>query len=445
MTQNHRINNSLPYLYLVSLVLALTFFYTPASAKLTIEITRGNDNAIPVAIVPFNWSGEDMLPEDVASILNNDFKLSGTFKTVDNSVFLSYPQFGDIIHYSDWKQIGADYVVVGKITYKNGNYEINYQVHNTNRKTKILEGKINSTATILRPASHKISDKIYEEITNTPGIFSTKILYVVANRHSQEHTDYELVYADMDGYRPEIILQSNQPILAPSWAPNAQKIAYVSFEAGRPAIYVQELATGKREKMTNFKGLNSSPVWSPDGRELALVLSKSGNPDIYTMNVSTKKIKRITHHFAIDNEPAWMPSGDPRLIFTSNRSGSAQIYELNMKTDSIKRLTFSGKFNARAKVFPDGKAIALVHKGVNNKSDYNIAVLNRVTGRLDILTSTPFEDSPSISPNGQMLIYSAQDGNKGVLGIISKDGKSNYRIPSTDGDVREPSWSPYIN
>lgn len=195
--------------------------------------------------------------------------------------------------------------------------------------------------------------------------------------------------------------------------------------------------------MASFKGLNSAPVWSPDGKRLALVLSRDGNPNIYIMNVATKKLMQVTDHFSIDNEPGWMPDGKS-LVFTSNRGGSAQIYQISVTGGDARRMTFDGRFNARAKVFPDGRTIAMVHKG-KGSSDYNVALLDLDSGRMRTLTSMAFEDSPTVAPNGKMLIYSAQDGQRGVLGIISVDGKVSYRLPSKGGDVREPAWSPYMH
>ena len=427
----------------VQVMLLLVLCLQQVRADLTIEITRGNDQAVPIAVVPFNWNGKGTLPEDIDDIIANDLKLSGQFKPLDQSSFLSFPSSADKVHFRDWSMLGVTHLVIGKVSaLSDDQYRIVVRLLDVERQQSIVEAEIESPGAQLHLAAHNFSDIVYENITGIPGIFFTKILYVLARRHSAERTDYQLVYADMDGRHAVTVLRSSEPILAPSWAPDSIRIAYVSFETGRPAIYIQNLLTGKRQKITDFKGLNSAPVWSPDGTKLALVLSRSGNPDIYTLDVATKKLTQVTRHFAIDNEPAWMPDGKS-LVFTSNRGGSAQIYQIPATGGNARRLTFEGRFNARAKVFPDGQSIAMVHKG-EHRPDYNIAVLNLKTGRTRILTSTPFEDSPSISPNGRMLIYAAQDGQRGVLGIISADGQTSFRLPSGEGDVREPAWSPYL-
>lgn len=197
-------------------------------------------------------------------------------------------------------------------------FEVSYQLFDIVRQKSILKGRVRGVESQLRGLAHHISDAVYEKITGIPGDFSTRIMYVTAHRKSADNTEYRLNYADADGQRQREILRSREPILSPSWSPDGSRVAYVSFESGRPAIYIQELATGKRQKLTNFKGLNSSPVFSPDGKQVALVLSKGDNPDIYVMDLATGKLSQVTSHFSIDTEPDWMPDGKS-LVFTSNR------------------------------------------------------------------------------------------------------------------------------
>ena len=428
----------------VFLFSCLMLMVSLARAELTIEITQGNDQAVPVAVVPFAWNGKGVLPEDIAGIVGNDLRLSGQFAPVPSSQFLGFPAKANEVYFGDWKRLGTSYLVIGQVSELPGQrYQVNYELFDVLAQKSIVRGQVAGNRNQLRSVAHSISDAVYQKITGVKGFFSTRIVYVVAKRHSEKNTDYKLVYADMDGHRAVPILQSKEPILAPSWSPDGRKLAYVSFETGRPAIYIQELATGRRERISSFRGLNSAPKWSPDGKKIAMVLSKSGNPDIYVLDLTTRALTQVTRHYAMDNEPSWMPDGK-RIVFTSNRGGSAQLYEVTLATGKVKRLTFEGRFNARARVFPDGKSIAYIHKGKGDVS-YNVAVQELDTGRKRILTSSPFEDAPDVSPNGRMLIYSAQGSGKGVLGIISADGRISFRLPSTEGDVREPAWSPFLN
>lgn len=433
-------------------IIALALVAQLVQAELTIEITQGNDRAVPIAVSPFSWKGKTVLPEDPSAIIDNDLMLSGMFTPVARKNMLAFPPTVEDVHYPNWSILKASYLVTGQVVQKDRTYTITFQLHDVARKTVVATGGFSGIESQLRGMAHRVSDRIYEKIVGAQGDFSTRILYVTAQRHSVDRTDYQLNYADADGKRNRQIISSREPILSPSWSPDGTKVTYVSFESGRPAIYLQELATGKREKLTSYRGLNNSPVWSPDGSAIAMVLSKDGSPDVYVLDLATRNLSRITSHYSIDTEPDWMPDGKS-LIFTSSRGGSAQIYQQDVSRSNNgrytpqgnpRRLTFQGRFNARAKVFPDGKSLALVHKG-EGAADFNIAVLDLDTRRLRLLTSAQLEDSPSIAPGGRRLIYAVQGGKNGELGIVTADGRVKYRLPSAVGDVREPVWGPRVD
>jgi TolB protein len=229
--------------------------------------------------------------------------------------------------------------------------------------------------------------------------------------------------------------------MSPAWARDGSKLAYVSFESGKPAIYIQYLATGKREKIQSFRGLNGAPAWSPDGNKLAIVLSKDGNPEVYILDLRSRSLARITHHYGIDTEPSWSPDGQS-LIFTSDRGGQPQIYRIHLPTRQLERVTYEGKYNARGRLTEDGRFLAMVHQ--SSDSVFHIAVQDLKTGRLEILTDTYLDESPTIAPNGSIILYATQKGVKGVLGGVTLDGNVRFILPSASGDVREPAWSPYL-
>ncbi len=306
------------------------------------------------------------------------------------------------------------------------------------KKQYLLNELLTVPASRTRQAAHMISDAIYQALTGIPGDFSGRIAYVLRNPATPEQR-YTLQIADTDGEQPKTILTSRDPILSPAWTPDAKKIAYVSFETKRPAIYVQDLATGQREKLASFRGLNGAPSFSPDGKSMLFTASMHGNPEIYQMNLETRQLQRMTNDSAIDTEARYSPDGKS-FIFTSDRGGSPQIYRHDLESSSNKRLTFRGAFNARGTLSADGKKLALVHRP--SGSNYRVAVQDMTSGVNNILTPTTLDESPSFSPNGQMVVYATREGARGLLSIMSLDGRFRMNLPSETGEVREPAWAP---
>ncbi len=422
-------------------VLMLMFWAVIARAELTIEITQGVDEPTPVAVVPFAWDGTQALPEDVAQVVADDLHRSGLFSVMPRENMLSFPSDRNSLYFRDWRISGSEYVVIGRIgTKEGGALEVSYELYDVLKEERLLGEVINANFSNLRAVGHYISDQVFEKLTGVRGAFSTRIVYVTAELLRPQVYRYKLTLADADGHNPRTILESREPILSPAWSRDGSKLAYVSFETGRPAIYVQYLATGKREKVQSFRGLNGAPSWSPDGNKLALVLSKDGNPEVYVLDLQQRRLSRVTHHFGIDTEPSWSPDGQS-LIFTSDRGGQPQIYSIYLPTRDVTRLTFEGKYNARGRLTQDGRFLTMVHQ-VNGS--FHIAVQDLRTGRLDLLTETYMDESPTIAPNGSIIMYATQEGTRGVLAAVSLDGRVKFRLPSSEGDVREPAWSPFL-
>ncbi|WP_227519960.1 Tol-Pal system beta propeller repeat protein TolB [Mangrovitalea sediminis] len=411
-----------------------------ARAELLIHITKAASDAIPIAIVPFaspNGTGPN---EDLTQIVRDDLDMSGNFKSLDPSRMLSLPSQGSQVYYRDWRLLGQRYLVIGQIQRgaTDQNYHVQYELFDVTQQKQMLKSNLTTTANNLRSLAHVISDQVYKAITGVRGAFSTRLAFVTLDKEGGKSV-YRLQVSDVDGQRAQVLLKSTQPILSPDWSPDAKKLAYVSFETGQPAIYIQDIATGKRQKLTDFQGLNSAPAWSPDGKDMLMTLSKDGNAEIYEMDLANRQLTRLTHHWAIDTEANWAPDGR-QIVFTSDRSGGPQIYQMDLRTQDAKRLTFGGPYNASPRYSPDGKYIYYVHRDGGN---FNIAKMNLSTGEQTILTHTDLDDSPSVAPNGRMLIYCTHQGTKSVLSVISVDGGSKYFLPAKFGDVREPAWSPF--
>ncbi|MCW8451010.1 MULTISPECIES: Tol-Pal system beta propeller repeat protein TolB [Legionella] len=412
----------------------LTCFLTLVSSHLfalDLELTQGISSALPIGINSF---GENSSAQEITSVINNDLRLSGQFKII------SLPAM-EMNGVGAWKQAGADSVLTGRVTPIGSNrYDISFELLDTVSQNKLLLSKsFQVSANDIRPLAHHISDMVYEKLTGERGIFSTRIAYVLVQR-AAGRARYSLEVADADGYNPQSLLVSPEPIMSPSWSPDGSKIAYVSFEKRKAQIFIVSVESGKRQLVTDFSGINGAPTWSPDGRQLAVVLSKSGSPKIYSIDLSSGSMKQLTFGDSIDTEPRYTPDGRS-LIFTSGRGGSPQVYKLSLADGSINRITYDGNYNARAMFTPDQKHLVMYHR---DNGKFNIGVQDMNSGQVSLLTFASLDESPSVSPNGRLVLYATRFQDKGVLGVVSIDGRIRLRLPARQGDVQEPAWSPYL-
>lgn len=420
------------------LCVGLLFLQQGARAALDIEITKGVEAALPIAIVPFGAAGGAAPAVDVAEVVAADLKRSGRFAPLARDDMLSRPVEAAQVNFRDWRLVNVDSLVIGKVSPLGAGYVVQFQLFDVFRGVQLAGYSVRSDADGLRRAAHQIADIIYETLTGEPGAFNTRIAYVTVEQLAGGKQRYTLEVADSDGFDPKVIVQSPQPLMSPSWASDGNRLAYVSFENQRSQIWVQDLSSGKREMITSFPGINGAPAWSPSGNELALTLSKDGNPDIYVLELPGKRLRRLTDNLGIDTEPAWAPDGRS-LYFTSDRGGSPQIYRVAAGGGRAERVSFEGSYNARASVAPDGKSLALVTGG-NNR--FQIAVLNLANGAMQVVTNGRLDESPSFAPNGRMIIYATRDKGRGVLAAVSIDGRVQQRFSAREGDAREPAWSP---
>jgi TolB protein len=419
-----------------------------AQAELSIQITQGVDNPIPVAIVPFAWEGSGVLSEDVGQIVINDLEQVGEFRALPRGNMLSMPSEEREVFFRDWRLLAQDYLLVGKINRNQGSQlvEVQYELFDINREIKLAGEVLTGSVAQLRDIGHEISNVVFEEVTGIRGAFTTKILYITAEFISPEIYNFRLEKSDYDGQRPQVLFESREPIMSPSWSPNGQDVAYVSFETDLPRIYIQNIASGERRQITSYPNINSSPVWSPDGSQLAMVLSKDGSPDIYVLDLSSNQLLKVTDHPAIDTEPSWSVDGRS-IVFMSDRTGRPQIYQIEVGASSfnVERLTYNCYQCMKAQFLPDGVNLVHVRRESRQDPNYQIAIENVETQRLIILTDTSLDESPSLAPNGSMIMYATKFGGRGVLDAVSIDGRVKFRLPSTQGDVREPAWSPFLN
>ena len=424
-------------------LLGLTLLVGTVQAADPLVISSGTDRATPIAVVPFGWQGGSVLPEDMSEIIGNDLRNSGVFEPIPRQNMISLPTQAAEVIYRDWQALGAQYVLVGNIVPNAGRLQVQFALFNVATQQQVMTGSVGGGVDQLRDMAHHIADQSYEKLTGVKGAFSTRMLYVTAERFAVNNTRYTLQRSDYDGARAVTLLQSREPILSPSFAPDGRRIAYVSFEQKRPRIFVQHIDTGRREQVTNFEGLNGAPAWSPDGNRLAFVLSKDGNPEIYVMDMGTRQLRRVTNQASIDTEPFWGKDGQT-LYFTSDRSGKPQIYKTNINSGSAERVTFIGNYNANPKLSADEKTLVMIHRQ-DGYTVFKVAAQDLQRGNLRILSDTSLDESPTVAPNGTMVIYATRQQGRGVLVLASTNGRVRLPLPTAQGEVREPSWSPYLN
>ena len=418
-----------------NLLLLLAFVCSSAQAQLSIEITGGGANQIPIGVLRF--AGEQVLPQNISDIVEADLQRSGRFRMLFAGNVDPLPTEVAQVNFDDWKSRSADALVIGSVVrLADGRFEARFRLLDVPKQTQIGGVAFTLNAQQVRITAHRIADMIYEKLTGDRGVFSTRIAYVVKQGHR-----FELQIADADGVGAQTALASREPIISPAWSPDGTKLAYVSFENKKPVVYVHSLVSGRRQVVANFKGSNSAPAWSVDGSQLAVVLSKDGGSQIYLIGPDGSNPRRITHSGAIDTEPFFAPDGQS-IYFTSDRGGSPQIYRMGLTGGDATRVTFSGNYNVSPRVSPDGKTLIYIAR---ENGRFQLKSLDLASGQAQSLTDGQHDESPSIAPNGKMILYATQINNRGSLAAVSIDGRVKQRLSVQAADVREPAWGPFFN
>ena len=409
-----------------------------ANALLEVNIIKSKEDSFPIVIAPFKFIGDSKQSTAIAKIIRDNLNRSGQFNALSTNELIS-----NQIDFNFWQEHKKDAVVFGKIEQVSSKvFNIYIYIYDVFTEKQLYAKKIAVHNSGFRRIAHYLSDKIYYVLLGQKGSFDTRLSYVTVSDNQSGSRTYRLQISDSDGYNPQTVVKSSQPILSPAWSSDQNKLAYVSFKNNRSEVFViHPFLKTKTIKLPRFDGIASSPTWHPNGKSLALTISKKGNKDIYLYNFKSQELKRLTTNIAIDTEANFSPDGKS-IAFTSNRTGQVQIYIKNLKSGKISRATFEGRYNAKPVYSPDGKDLALIHRV---GKDYRLALLDIASRDLTILTQNKSDESPYFSPNGGMIIYSTNRDNKGILSIISLHNNQTVELMQKEGEVREPSWSNYSN
>ena len=404
----------------------------PAWAQLRVEISGVGATQIPVALGRFRDEAAGNVA--LAAIIKADLERSGAFRIIDTAAGLDERSTVDL---PAFRSRGADALVAGSVArLADGRFDVRYKLWDAVRGEPLLgQSKVVLQAD-LRLAAHRVADEIYEKLTGERGVFGTRIAYVLRTGKR-----FSLHITDPDGEGGQVALASAEPIISPAWAPDGKRLAYVSFETQKAVVWVQDISTGERRMVANFKGSNSAPAWSPDGQRLAVTLSQDGPAQLYLMSAQGGTPTRLTRSSAIDTEATFSPDGK-QVYFVSDRGGGPQIYRVGVDGGNPERVTFSGDYNISPAVSPDGKTLAFVTR---RGGGFRLMVQDLGSGNspATAITDTQDDESPSFAPNGRMIVYATRAQGVDVLMTTTLDGKIKTRLLSSGADMREPAWGPF--
>lgn len=423
---------------LLFVLLAAAFQVSTAFAQVDISISGAKVKGIPIAVVPFKVLDGRVLEHNIHEIVAFDLNATGKFETVPVDRYPSFPSRYEEVSFKDWRFVDAEVLVIGEVwVLDGGKYEVQFRMFDVARQQEIGNGKriSNLSERELRTAAHVVSDTVYQAFTGGSGAFQSSMAYVTRTEIEYQRFRFRLMVADWDGFGAREVYGSWKPILSPSWSPDSSKLAFVSFSDRGPVVQMVDLQSGTSKTIASFKGVNSAPAWSPDGTKIAYSTSRHGSPDVYIYELASEQHERVTTHYGIDTEPAWSPRGDS-VLFTSSRSGKPQIYSYSLYDKSVSRMTFEGDENANASYNASGTHMTMVHEGGQ------IIVMREEDGQTTWLTNAKYDESPSFSPNGDMVLYKTEQGYEPALVVASSDGRVRTRLELVSGDVREPAWSP---
>ena len=433
-----------------SAILALALLaasWSSARAELTIDITRGNIEPMPIAITRLVGEGDEgRLGQEIARVVSADLQRSGLFRPIDQRAFIQKPEAMKVRpRFGDWRQINAQALVNGSIEREaDGRIKVTFRLWDVFAERQLTGFIYRSVRKSWRRIAHKIADDIYKRITGELGYFDTRIVYIAESGPPNRRVK-KLAIMDQDGANHAFLTNGRDLVLTPRFSPTAQELTYLSYFHDQPRVYILNIDTGQQEVVGDFPNMTFAPRFSPDGNRVIMSLATDGNSDLYTMDLRTREFRRLTENPAIDTSPSYSPDGG-QIVFNSDRGGSQQIYVMNADTKKIRRISFGVGRYATPVWSPRGDLIAFtkIHKG-----QFYIGVMEPDGKRERLLTSGFLVEGPTWAPNGRVLLFFRQSP-----GVGSEEGETrlysidltgyNERLMVTPIDASDPAWSPLI-
>ena len=425
-------------------------------ALIEVDITRGNLDPLPIAVSPLHvdikseeYEGLKIkeLGDNISYIIEKNFKSTGLFNPLKKDAFVQKP---DIAHlkprFEDWRLIKAQALVTGKLLVKDGRLKIEFRLWDLTAAKEMTALAFTTTPSNWRRVAHIISDKIYERLTGEEGYFDTRIIYVAENGPKNQRVK-KLAIMDQDGANTKYLTLGNELVLTPRFNPTNQMVTYLSYFRNMPRVYLLDIETGMQEVVGNFPGMTFAPRFSPDGKKIIMSFAEDGNSDIYTMDLESRVVERITNHSSIDTSPSFSPDGK-YIVFNSDRSGLQQIYIMRSDGSNVKRITFGNGIYGTPVWSPRGDLIAFTKVRAGR---FYIGVMRTDGTGERLLTENFYQEAPSWSPNGRVLVFyrETKSGSKGEgfsakLWSIDITGYNERRL-KTETDASDPSWSSLLS
>ena len=412
---------------------------TPSFAALQVDVNQGNVQPLPIAIPDF--IGDASAGANIAKVVGADLERSGLFKPLNAKSFVEQiKNINAAPAFANWRVINAQGLVTGQVTMQgDGRLRVDFRLWDVYGESQMLGLQYFTQPENWRRIAHLISDAIYERITGEKGYFDTRIVFI-SEAGPATNRRKKLAVMDEDGANPIFLTKGDYMVLTPRFNPTAQMIAYMSYIANKPRVYLFDLESGRQEMLGNFPNMTFSPRFSPDGNKIAMTLESGGNSDIYVMDLRTRSMTRLTFDPAIDTAPSFSPDGR-QIAFESDRGGSQQIYVMNVDGSNVHRISFGGGKNGTPVWSPRGDLIAFTKQG----GGFHVGVM-RTDGSGERILSNGWEDEgPTWAPNGRVLMFTRtlQGGHGSQIWSVDITGR-NERLVLTPGDASDPAWSPLI-